>query len=344
MEIASFFSGAGGLDQGFKVANFQTKFANEFDNLISPTYLRNHGKVEFSSKSIVDLSGRDIPAVEGIIGGPPCQSWSAAGARGGLADPRGKLFFKYLELIKEVKPKFFVAENVAGLLAPRNAEALKSLTEGMVQAGYNLSYGILNAADFGVPQDRKRVIFVGIRSDLGAWFKAPEKVPGIKTIRTALQGLDFGLPSPVFANGDNTSSESVEGGNHYFASSHFSPIFMSRNRVRDWDRPSFTIQATASHVPLHPAAPEMVKVGVDRFVFKSGFESAYRRFSVREVARLQDFPDSYEFNYSSVGTGYKMIGNAVPVGLAEAIAKTIRLSLNQSYVPDQVPNDSIFRY
>ena len=113
----------------------------------------------------------------------------------------------------------------------------------------------------------------------------------------------------------------------------FSTIFMSRNRVRSWDEPSFTIQAGARHAPLHPQAPKMVHVGKDLFEFQPGSEDLYRRLSVREAARVQTFPDNFEFKYSRISDGYKMIGNAVPVKLAEAFAKTISQDLRGIEIP-----------
>jgi DNA (cytosine-5)-methyltransferase 1 len=107
----------------------------------------------------------------------------------------------------------------------------------------------------------------------------------------------------------------------------FSTMFMSRNRVRGWDEPSFTIQAGGRHAPLHPKAPKMVLVGKDKRVFEPGSEDLYRRLSVREAARIQTFPDSHIFKYSSVVDGYKMIGNAVPVTFAKALAKKIASDL-----------------
>ena len=105
---------------------------------------------------------------------------------------------------------------------------------------------------------------------------------------------------------------------------------MSRNRVRSWDEPSFTIQAGGRHAPIHPNAPKMTKVGKDKFVFKRGKESTYRRLSVRECARIQTFPDNFKFVYKDLNDGYKMIGNAVPVNLAFHIAKAIAKDIKAS--------------
>ena len=111
--------------------------------------------------------------------------------------------------------------------------------------------------------------------------------------------------------------------NHEYMVGGFSSMFMSRNRVREWTQPSFTIQAGGRHAPLHPQAPKMEKVGVDKWQFRKGQEALYRRLSVRECARIQTFPDDYEFKYARVSDGYKMIGNAVPVEFAKRLAERI---------------------
>lgn len=112
--------------------------------------------------------------------------------------------------------------------------------------------------------------------------------------------------------------------NHEYMTGGFSSIYMSRNRVRGWDEPSFTIQAGGRHAPIHPQAPKMVKVEKDKQIFAKGFEDLYRRLSVRECARIQTFPDDFIFKYEKVNSGYKMIGNAVPVNLAFHLAKAIK--------------------
>ena len=108
----------------------------------------------------------------------------------------------------------------------------------------------------------------------------------------------------------------------------FSSIYLSRNRVRSWEEPSFTIQAGGRHAPIHPQAPKMILVGKDKRIFIEGKENSYRRLTVRECARIQTFPDSFEFVYDSISDGYKMVGNAVPVEFAKVIAKKIFIDIN----------------
>ena len=127
MKVISLFSGCGGLDLGFKKSGFKILWANEFDKTIIPTFRKNFPKVELDSRNIIDIDFSDVPDCDGIIGGPPCQSWSAAGKLRGINDPRGQLFFEYVRVIEEKKPKFFLAENVPGLLSKRNSESLNMI-------------------------------------------------------------------------------------------------------------------------------------------------------------------------------------------------------------------------
>ena len=326
--IVSLFSGAGGLDLGFEKAGFPIIWANEFDKDIWATYRANHKKTYLCTKSICDVAVGEVPDCVGIIGGPPCQSWSEGGAKRGIKDKRGQLFFDYIRILKAKRPLFFLAENVSGMLLERHREALAEIKRQFKDAGYNLSFTPVNAWDYGVPQDRERVLFVGYRRDIGKTFKMPNPIPLAKrkTIRDAIGDLEDVKPGRR-KNGLVRQVQKLEIPNHEFMTGGFSSIFMSRNRVRDWDEPAFTVQAGGRQSQLHPSAPKMVKVDGDRFVFKRGSEKKYRRISVREAARIQTFPDSFIFLYDNIAHGYKMIGNAVPVLLAKIVAKQIKKDL-----------------
>ncbi len=133
LKIASLFSGAGGMDIGFEKAGFHSAWANEYDKTIAPSFQKYFPKTQFDSRSIRDIPNSDLPTnVVGVIGGPPCQSWSEAGARRGFDDPRGILFFEYLRVIQQTKPKFFVAENVHGLIHSRNQKSFNQIIELLV--------------------------------------------------------------------------------------------------------------------------------------------------------------------------------------------------------------------
>lgn len=322
MKIISLFSGAGGMDLGFEKAGFDIVFANEFDKTIWATYEKNHSAL-LDKRDIRMISSNEIPDCDGIIGGPPCQSWSEAGALRGINDARGMLFYDYIRILNEKQPKFFVAENVSGMLADIHKDAVKSIISAFEGAGYHLSVSLVNAVDYNVPQDRKRVFYIGIRNDLEKNFVFPDPMNVKLTLYDAIWDLkDSAIPAKP-ANKTNGTDCIIP--NHEYMTGGFSTIYMSRNRVRSWDEPSFTIQAGGRHAPLHPQAPKMVYIEPNRREFVKGQEHLYRRLSVRECARIQTFPDTFEFIYTDVADGYKMIGNAVPVNLAYAIAQKIKL-------------------
>lgn len=359
IKLVSLFSGAGGLDTGFEIAfkksdsvSFQTVWANEYDKAIHATYRAAFPQVNLVQDSITkvvredlkDLKGHDLVAASekgtsqfGLLGGPPCQSWSAAGSKRGKEDPRGQLFWDYIRILKMLKPVFFVAENVPGILADRNREALDGILEEFCEAGYNVRYSKLNAAFHDVPEDRERVIFVGFRTDLVSKnpfeFPKPSKrengtlrkmtmadVPRLKELAKTAKAFD---PN----DRDSKENEFMEGG--------FSSMYLSRNRCRKWDEPSFTIQATARHAPVHPDFGSMTKQSQDLFDFDTPNKA--RRFTVRECAEIQTFPASHKFIYKNIVDGYKMIGNAVPVNLAKAIAREIGNFLNSADYSNSAP-------
>ena len=325
LRLISLFSGAGGLDLGFEKAGFEIVCANEFDNTIWETYEKNHS-APLIKEDIRKLSSNDFPECDGIIGGPPCQSWSEAGSLRGIDDPRGQLFFEYIRLLKDKQPKFFLAENVSGMLASRHNEAVQNIVKMFENAGYEVYIDMLNAADFGVPQDRKRVFYVGIRKDLGCKFEFPKPLTSKITLRQAIGDLQDSVIPALSRN--KTNGENCVISNHEYMIGGFSSIFMSRNRVRSWDEQSFTIQAGGRHAPIHPQAPKMTFIEQNKREFVKGKEELYRRLSVRECARVQTFPDKFKFYYDDIADGYKMIGNAVPVRLANYIAKAILNSLS----------------
>ena len=333
MRISSFFTGAGGLDLGFKKAGAQILYANEYDKSIWATFEANFTKKSntfLDKRSITEVDANDVPDCDGIIGGPPCQSWSEAGALRGIEDKRGQLFYDFIRILKAKQPMFFLAENVSGMLASRHDDALKGIIQLFEESGYLVSYKLLNVSDFGVPQDRKRVIFVGYRKDLGIKFEHPEPITPSddqkKTLKDAINDLkDNALPGRD-KNYSNHGQCKVP--NHEFMIGGFSTMYMSRNRVRAWDDQSFTIQAGGRHAPIHPQAPEMEFVEKNKRIFVPGKEKLYRRLSVRECARIQTFPDDFIFEYDNIADGYKMIGNAVPVDFAKVLADKIKKDLS----------------
>jgi DNA (cytosine-5)-methyltransferase 1 len=346
MNIISLFSGAGGLDLGFEKAGFKTVWANEYDKEIWETFEKNFPNTTMDRRSISKVPSDDIPEAIGLIGGPPCQSWSEAGKLKGIDDHRGQLFFEFIRVLRDKKPLFFLAENVSGMLANRHSEALENIKKHFIDSGYNLSFKLLNAHDYKVPQDRKRVFFVGFRKDLNMTFKFPR---GFSKKRF-LQDVIDDLKDNVLSAGDKnyTNGDKCKIDNHEYMTGGFSSMYMSRNRVRSWDEPSFTIQAGGRHAPLHPQAPKMEFVEKDKRKFVDGSEKLYRRLSVRECARIQTFPDTHKFYYKNLTAGYKMVGNAVPPNLAYFLAKKIIGDLSSIYpnktqelVSVPIPSNSI---
>lgn len=331
MNLISLFSGAGGLDQGFHNAGFHTLVANEYDKKICPTFRANFPQTRLIEGDIRNVSSEEFDCgqpIHGIIGGPPCQSWSEAGSLKGIEDARGQLFYDYIRILKDVQPLFFVAENVSGMLAKRHSEAVQNFLKLFDKAGYDVNLKMLNANDFDVPEDRDRVFYIGFRKDLNVFdYQYPTPCLHKPTLKETIWDLkDNAIPA---LEHNRTNGDSCSVPNHEYFIGAYSPIFMSRNRVRSWDEPGFTVQASGRQCQLHPQAPKMEKVGLNKQRFVPGKEHLYRRMTVREVARVQSFPDSFKFIYSEVNYGYKMIGNAVPVNLAYHVARSITETLRR---------------
>lgn len=339
--IVSLFSGCGGLDLGFKKAGFNIIWANEYDKTIWETYEKNHPNTILDKRSIIEIPSSDIPDADGIIGGPPCQSWSLAGSMGGIEDNRGKLFYEYARVLRDKKPKFFLAENVPGIISKSHIQEFNKIIQLFNDIGYTVKYKKLNAVNYGVPQTRKRVFIIGFNKKLNINFSFPkithskkvknnknekslklinrnEVLKPIKTLKDAIGDL----PEPLPAKEKNhTNGDKLKINAHEYYIGSFSSRYMSRNRRRGWDEPAYTIQANGRHARIHPSAGPMVKIGKDNWRFDK--KSDQRRLSIRESARIQTFPDNFKFYYEKLNNGYKMVGNAVPVKLAEVLANKI---------------------
>lgn len=328
MKVISLFSGCGGLDLGFEKAGFDIPIANEFDPTIWETFKANHPKTKLIKGDIRSISENDFPTdVDGIIGGPPCQSWSEAGSLRGIDDSRGKLFYDYIRILKKVQPKFFLAENVSGMLANRHNEAVRNIIYMFESCGYDVSITLVNAKDYGVAQERKRVFYIGFRKDLGVDFRFPEGSTKCDKDKITLRDIIWDLQkTAVPAAMHNKHNPNAVNNNEYFIGA-YSPIFMSRNRVKAWNEQAFTVQASGRQCQLHPQAPKMQFIEQNKRRFVPGKEHLYRRMTVREIARIQGFPDNFVFIYDDVDNAYKMIGNAVPVNLAYEIAVAIKKTL-----------------
>lgn len=332
MNIISLFSGCGGLDLGFEKAGFKIPVANEFDPTIFPTFKANHPNTHLIEGDVRQVAKEDIAPfisgeVDGIIGGPPCQSWSEAGSLKGIDDARGQLFYDYIRILKEFKPKFFLAENVSGMLANRHSEAVQNIIKLFEEAGYDVTLTLVNAKDYGVAEERKRVFYIGFRKKLKINFVFPKGSTEDDEKKITLRDVIWDLQKTAVPAGPKNHHNPEAINNNEYYTGAYSPIFMSRNRVKNWDEQAFTVQASGRQCQLHPQAPKMEKFGKNDCRFVKGSEHLYRRMTIREIARIQGFPDDFKFIYEETNNAYKMIGNAVPVNLAYEIAVAIKLFL-----------------
>lgn len=328
MDVVSFFAGCGGLDLGFEQSGFRVVWANEFEPHCRATYKLNHPDTEFVLGDICKIDPESIPDCDGFIGGPPCQSWSVGGKQRGLEDERGQLFLKYIELINAKKPKFFLIENVKGMLDDKFKDVFDDFVNRLECASYDVQWTLLDAVNYSIPQNRERVFFVGFRKDLGVSFSFPEPTSFEPiTLEKAIGDI---IEDPIPYSGCKSRDIITVNGkrsNHDVFVSKFGSFYYRGNRRRGWHQPSFTINATAEYAPLHPSSPKMMYYGHENWNFQKEKLSEYRRLSVRECARIQTFPDSFIFEYEDIKDAYRMIGNAVPPRLGHVLAKAILAAL-----------------
>ena len=302
----SLFSGCGGSDAGLIAAGFDVLMANDLLAYAAETYRANLPETDYRQCPVEEV--RSFPAADLLVGCYPCQGYSQGGARE-AARGINYLFTEFGRALRAIRPKAFIVENVSGLTRVDNRALFLHQLRNFRQAGYTVQWQLLNAADYGVAQERHRVIIVGIRTDQGVSYKYPTPTHGSEagiphvTIRDALRGL------PEWPEGE-------------FNTEDFHWYYMSRNRRRDWDSVSKTIVSRARHMPLHPMSPPLVCKGPDHYEF--AHEGPARRFSYREAACLQGFSKDIVFPDSNgMYTRYKVIGNAVPPPLFEAVARAL---------------------
>lgn len=337
--LISLFSGCGGMDTGFKKAGFNIVYANDFDSDAQAVYSLNLGKID--KRDILTVSEDEIPDGDILTAGFPCQPFSNAGSRKGVHDSRGMLYKECLRIIECKMPKVIVFENVKGLLSTKYIDG-RNLSDVIVEdlstmngIGYNVVYKLINASDYGVPQNRQRVLFVGVRKDLAKTFTFPQKQK--KDNLTLRYILD--VPADVENNVDWPFSPQAleminyinEGGSWKDVPyEHLAPRFQRiRDDMKKYHSPNFYRRFSRDEIcGTITASAQPENCGIIH-------PTENRRYTVREVARIQTFPDDFKFitdTPKNITAMYKVIGNAVPVTLAYNIAKAIMEQVfSQSY-------------
>lgn len=332
IRVLSLFSGCGGMDFGVESAGGHVIFSNDLMVDACKTLKKYFPGADIRNEDISGIT--TFPDADVVVGGYPCQSFSMAGNRDPEKDERTNLYKQFLRVVNIVRPKYFVAENVSGLKQLSNGSFLKEQLEAYDKAGYNVSYKLVNAKDYGVPQSRKRLFIVGTRKDLNQRFEFPVATHGKST-------KSSGPLKPYASHGDAIKGLPLWPEGEFYErphdpTGHFSWYFMSRNRKANWADPAFTVVANWRHITLHPASPVMTLTWsnlADGYKQKWDFSDQYehleadplrmkldepRRLSWRECSRIQTFSAKF-VPEGDVASKFTQIGNAVPPKLAKAI-------------------------
>lgn len=308
MKAVSLFSGCGGSDAGVTAAGFEVVMANDILAYARDTYQANHPNTDYVVGNVGKIES--FPSAQLLVGCYPCQGFS----QGGVRQPtRGinQLYLEFARALTSIRPKAFVVENVSGMVRRNFAHLLEDQFRVFTEAGYRVKAEVLNAADYGVPQERKRILIVGIRDDFGVEYEFPRPT----------HGDDCERPRVTIREAIGDMEEWPEG---EFYAREFHWYYLSRDRRRDWGEVSKTIVANPRHIPLHPMSPKLIKKQHNEWAFES--EERARRFSYKEAARLQGFPKDFVFPDTPAGSldmRYKVVGNAVPPALFEAVVKAL---------------------
>lgn len=325
-QAISLFCGAGGIDSGFHAAGWITRYAVDFDPEAIATFKANHPGVAAEVASVRGLRLPRIKDLDIIFGGPPCQDFSPGGRRKGLSGKNGPLIWSYASVIEQVLPKSFLFENVDDF-DTQFPDARAALVARFEAAGYVVTKAVLNSADFGVPQTRKRLIMIGIRRDLGVTFDFArvQRAHEVVTQREAFYHMqEWALP-PSRRGAKITGDE--------FGKNGFSKSYLKSNRVRRWDQPGFTALAGNRNTPLHPEpVPEHVvhESPSGLYCFHPRTGTYHRHQTPREQAAIQSFPADFQWRVRNLQAAYRVIGNAVPPAMAKALAMAIKEKLAEA--------------
>jgi len=311
LKIVSLFSGAGGLDLGLIEAGHNVIWANDFDKDCVDTYVRNIGK-HIASGPIENIPSEQIPACDVVVGGFPCQGFSQANRLRFEEDDRNKLYLEFLRVIRDLQPKWFLAENVRGILSLAGGAAIEKIEADFESAGYRVQKRLFNTANYGVPQTRMRVIIAGSRKDLPERedYIYPEPTHDKNSKNGLLPWVSIGsalnkIPEPE--NDDQLP-------NHVYSQYKVTNRNFTGHRTTDANKPSPTILARGNG-----------KGGVCAIQHPKN----HRRMSIREQALIQTFPIDFEFE-GKMNSCYRQVGNAVPVlfgkylGLQLGVKKSVK--------------------
>ena len=316
LKVASLFCGCGGTDVGllgdfeflgnhYASNDLEIVYANDIDDSACNIFKENFG-IEPDNRDIREVTSDEIPEFDILTGGFPCQSFSIIAQnpkRLGVKDERGKLFFEMCRILREKQPKCFIAENVKGILTANKKSAFPLIIKEFEESGYDVSYSILNSANYGVPQKRERVIIVGFRKDLGIKFEFPDVIVSDEEAFTPLSKvIENEVDEKYFF-----SQRAVDGMMRKRAS-------MNKGRAQDITKPCNTVGAHLAKVSLNSTDPVLL------------VNERYRRFTPREVARIQSFPENFEL-VGSEAAQYRALGNAIPPVMFWYVAKTVRENL-----------------
>jgi DNA (cytosine-5)-methyltransferase 1 len=317
MKTVSIYSGCGGMDLGFKQAGFEIIYAADFDKDAVATYKRNLGPEIVHG----DVSNLAFPSADVVIGGPPCQGFSQAG-RQNPSDPRSQHILTFLDVVKTVRPRAFVMENVPALLGPRWADIRSEWMRRADDMSYTVSSFILNAADYEVPQNRKRAFFVGLRDS--QTIDPPAMLQPSMSVRQAISQLPPSAPAP--------EAKITLCVNPVMRKSEFAGmLFNGRGRPVDLERPSPTILA-ANGNSLHIIDQNVLDGASNRYWVTDyhtnpdptvAVPSFLRRLTLEEAAAIQGFPVEWKFCGAKTHQ-FRQVGNAVPPPLASALGSTLR--------------------
>ena len=344
LNVLDLFCGAGGLSCGFERAGFNIVLGIDNDSKALETFEANHNGAKSICGDITSIGYQDIKKVVGdqqidvIIGGPPCQGFSLSGPRN-FNDPRNKLYLSYIRLVEEIRPRAFVIENVPGLVGLFKGEVKDSIIERLTALGYNVKYKILCAADYGVPQSRKRVVFVGVKKGEKEFFY-PDVFDYVVTCEMALSDLPALADTLGEAVQDYIAApqnayqvimrEKAQKVHNHIAATHSEKVQHIISLVPDGgnykDLPEEYRSSRNFHVAWTRFASQKPAPTIDTG-HRHHFHYKYNRVpTVRECARIQSFPDDFIF-IGNKTQQFRQVGNAVPPLMAECIASQLKKAL-----------------